>query len=359
MSYLHWSKTRPIARYHLAASGVPMAGPATFDTTLPAITLTSKGPYGDPALLEALASRYGVDTCQVLPVPGTSMANFVSIAAGGETGHVVAMESPVYDPISLSSQFLTMTTIPLSRSPEAGFRVDEDELVQALAKGAKLVVVTNLHNPSGQYIDAKTITHMANRCSETGATLLVDEVYLDAVYIAGGPSWWSAVNLANNIVITNSLTKVYGLSGLRCGWIVGPSDILSRAREIVNLLHVDLPTPTSELALRALKQIPELEKRHLAYHEAGLPVYRQWANGERRIRSYPNFGALFECFQLPPGVTSDQLEARLVTKYETQVVPGRFFGIPDHVRVSTTPEPADLAEGLARISQALDDIVGG
>ncbi len=357
MSYLHWSKTRPFAKYNLAGSGVPTADAATFDTTLSAITMSSKGAYGDPVLLEILANRYGVHPDQVLPVPGTSMANFVAIAAAGKSDHPVAMESPVYDPITLSSQFLNMPIVPLSRSPENGFLLNQDELANALAKGAKLVVVTNLHNPSGQYLDAETISKIAAQCRKNGATLLVDEVYLDAVHIVGGPSWWSGVTLADNIVITNSLTKVYGLSGLRCGWIVGPAAILDRAREIVNLLHVDLPTPSSELALRALGQFPALEARHRAIHEAGQPVYLRWANEEKRIRSYPNFGALFECFKLPVGVTSDQIEAVLVSKYETQVVPGRFFGIPDHVRVSTAAGPADLAEGLARISQALDDLI--
>ncbi len=357
MSYLHWSKTRPRARYNLAGSGVPSAEPTTFDTNLPAVTMTSKGPYGDPVLLEALANRYGVDINQVLPVPGTSMANFVSIAAAGQNGHPVAMESPVYDPITLSSLFLKIPILPLSRSPEDGFRVNQEELARALAAGAMLVMLTNLHNPSGQYIEAETILGIAEQCNKTGATLLIDEVYLDAVPIARGTSWWSAVTLANNIVITNSLTKVYGLSGLRCGWIVGPEDIILHAREVVNLLHVDLPTPSSELALRALDQFPTLENRHRAIHQAGQPIYRQWASGESRIRSYPNFGALFECFQLPPSVTSDQLEAHLVSKYETQVVPGRFFGIADHVRVSTALEPAELTEGLSRISQALDDLV--
>ncbi len=358
MPYLHWSKTRPTARYNLAGSGVPTAGPKSFDTTLPAIGLTSKGPYGDPALLEILANRYGVGTNQVLPVPGTSMANFVALAATGRSGHAVAMEMPVYEPIALCGQFLNIPRIPLSRPPENGFSLDEESLAQALAQGAKLVVVTNLHNPSGHYLEAETLKQIAHQCRAMDATLWVDEVYLDAVHITSGAPRWSAVSLGDNIVITNSLTKVYGLSGLRCGWIVGPSAILSQARVIVNLLHVDLPTPTSELALRALNQMPLLEKRYLAFYEAGQPTYRRWVADEKRIRSYPNFGALFESFQLPPSVTSAQLEALLVEKYETQVVPGQFFGIADHIRISTALEPADLSEGLSRISQALDELVG-
>lgn len=354
VTYMTWAKRHRPVRYELTASGVPGAGLDDIGATVADVTLQTQGTYGDPSLIQAIARRYGFDPDGVVPVPGASSGIFMALAVAADRGGAAAVEEPVYEPVRRAAEFLDLTIIPLPRRPADGFALDPAALESAVRAGARCVALTNLHNPSAALIDRDAMTAVARACESAGATLTVDEVYLDFEHVCLGRPRWTAAALGDGVLAINSLTKVYGLSGLRIGWLLTSPRLARRARRLMDYLSVNNAAPSMSLARRAFDRIERLEARTRALYQAGAAVYRPWLSRQRRLRGYEDHGAIFTCLRLPAGVTAGALNNLLVREYATRVTPGEFFNLPDHVRLSIAHPPEDLAAALENISDAVE-----
>lgn len=352
MDYLRWSKVHNRVRYELTGSGVAPATLEDLDTTVSPISLDVQGTYGDPRLIDAITRRYALPDDRILPVAGASSGIFIAVAAAVEHGSTVIVEQPVYEPIRRAAAFRHLRVLSLHRRPQDRFDIDIARIEEGLGQGARAVVLTNLHNPSGQLLSQAAVTAIAQRCDRVGATLIIDEVYLDAAHLNIGGPLWTAANVADNVIAINSLTKVYGLSGLRIGWLMTNPTLLDRARLIMDMLNVDNPAPSTALALNAIEQIDRLEERFRRFYRQGQELFRRWLASEPDFRGYESCGSIFECVRLPAGMRSVDFNDHLVSRFDTQVVPGRFFGLDDHIRLGLTLPPDDLREALHRISRA-------
>lgn len=357
MDYLRWSKLHAKVRYELTVSGVPSVRHDELGVDAASISLDVEGPYGNPTLIELLAGRYGVAPTRILPVSGASLGNFVALAGVARHGDTVMLEQPVYEPIRRVASFLDLKVIPIERRPDDGFDVSPAAIESGLRSGAGAVVLTNLHNPSGRLLAPEAIERVAALCSQSNATLIVDEVYLDSTHLNSGGPLWTAARHGDNVIAINSLTKVYGLSGLRIGWLIMPERLMERMQAVMDLLSVNNAAPAASLAVHALRQMERWEGRFRGYYAEGRPVFETWLAGEPLVTAQPNYGAIFECVRLPAGVHAARFNDRLAHEYETQVVPGTFFDLEDHIRLSTTLPAADLEEALARISTCLREFV--
>jgi aspartate/methionine/tyrosine aminotransferase len=353
MHYLRWAKLHTPARYELTPSGVPPVRLHDIRAESLSISLEHNTAYGDPDLIEAIAKLYDVAAAEVVVVPGASSANFIALAAAAKHGECVMVEQPTYDPFEHVSRFLGFDIIPIERRASQGFGIGLDEIEAGLRRGARALMLSNLHNPSGQLLTSETIEQIAALCARANATVIVDEAYLDGVCLTGHGPRWTAATLADNVVSTSSLTKVYGLGGLRIGWLIANPEFAERGRYIMDLLSVVNAVPAMSLALCALSKLQDLEERYQRFYEEGQVVYRRWLAGEHLVRGYENLGAMFECVRLSDGISADRFNELLVTEYDTQVVPGRFFGLDDHIRLSIALPAADLTEALSRVSEAL------
>lgn len=354
VEFLIWAKRHQRVRYEMTVSGAPPADWSDIAATFEHVESRIRGADGDPRMIEAVALRYGVDPGGVVPVPGTSGGNFVVLASMTDRTRPILIEHPVYPPIRRAAAFFNSRLIDWQRPVERNFAVDMDQLRANLEAGAGTVVLTNLHNPSGQVIPRDQMARIASLCGRYDALLVVDEVYLDYEHVNLGGPRWTAANLADNVVVVNSLTKVYGYGALRAGWIITTPARARHARRMMDYLNVEHPAPATSLALRAMAYIERLEARTRELYRRARPIVERWVRDEPRLHVYPNHGALFECVRLPAGVAAGRLCRLLVREYATRVVPGEFFGMSDHIRVSTTLEPDDLARGLDNISRAVD-----
>lgn len=354
MTYMHWAKTHGRVRYELTDSGVPAVERHEFDTLGAPVNLRNTGPYGDPMLISALARRYRMAEAGVVPVPGASSGIFIALAVAASPGAKVLLEQPTYEPVRLVADFLHLNIEPLRRDPQQSFDVNPDEIEMGLDEGATAVFLCNLHNPSGRVIKPDALQAIVTRCERAGATLIVDEAYLDAWSLVAEQPCWTAASLGDNVIAINSLTKIYGLSGLRAGWLATSPRLAEQARETMDLLSVNNAAPAMTLAVSALYGIGKMEERFRQLYAAGQPVFRDWLAKELRLQGYANDGAIFECVRLPEGLSGGRLNELLVTEYDTQVTPGAFFDLNDHIRLSLTLPPDELTEALSRISAALD-----
>ena len=231
--YMEWAKTHSHARFNLATSGLISVPLSEFPVRLEDLEITEPGGYGYEPLQQRLARHNGVPEECVVAATGTSMANHLAMAAVLDPGDEVLVEQPVYGPLLDVAEYLQARVKRIPRRFETGFALELTELERAITKETRLIVLSNLHNPSGALMPAATLRTIGEMAQRVGARVLVDEVYLDLLFDPGAPFCFPigqsiAASGDNPFIVTSSLTKVYGLSGLRCGWVLASPPLAKR-----------------------------------------------------------------------------------------------------------------------------------
>jgi hypothetical protein len=347
--YLTWTKRRPAVRYNLARSGVVRLPLERLGLALPDLLHRENAEDGWRPLLERIASRQGLTAAHVVTTHGCSMANHLAVAATVASGDDVLMETPVYEPLAKLAEYIGARVVAVARHVENGWRLDADHVRRALTAKTKLVVLSNLHNPTGALVDDSALSEIARIADRVGARVLVDEVYLDFVYSRGART---ATRISANVLTTSSVTKVYGLDGLRLGWILAEPALAERIRRLNDLFSVNTAHPSERIALRALERADDLVA------EANVLLSRNVELVDAFVRAHddlswvkPRAGTV-GLVQVAD-VDVDALVDRLHAEFEVAVVPGRFFGARDHFRIALGLPTEDLRAALERVAQAL------
>jgi aspartate/methionine/tyrosine aminotransferase len=347
-----WAKTQGRAKFNLATSGVASFPLRELPVTIDQLEINGDSTYGFAPLQQAIAKKCGVDPDCVVAAAGTSMANHLAMAALLDPGDEVLIEQPTYELLTSTLLYLGATVKHFARTEESGYALDPREVRRVITRKTKLIVITNLHNPSSVLAPDSVLREIGGLARSVGARVLVDEVYLDAVY-TGTPK--PSFHLGPEFVVTSSLTKVYGLSGLRCGWILAEPD-LARAMWRLNDLFGSIPAhPAELLSVVALENLDQIRERARKIVETDRAVLEQFLDTQERVSTpRTNFGTT-AVMRLNKGDAEDFL-SRMRTDYETSAVPGRFFGLPNHFRIGMGVDSAMFREGLRRIGQALATI---
>src|SRR2546423_12969732 len=178
-TYMEWAKKRPKVKYDLALSGILNLPFSELGPSIEDIDLNGDNSYGYRPLVEALAAHCQVDPESVVTISGgTSMANHLAMAAAVEHGDEVLIEQPTYEPLLAVAGYFGARIKRFRISFENEFRIDVDELAKELTSRTRLIVLTNLHNPSSTLVDEKTLRKSGELAQGVGARVLVDEAYL-------------------------------------------------------------------------------------------------------------------------------------------------------------------------------------
>lgn len=350
--YMQWAKLKSGAKYNLATSGMPnvlIKDFAPFEKEDLEITY---GGYGYEPLTEAIAEKCGAKSENVVLSFGTSMANHLALAALVAPGDEVLIETPVYELIVSAAEYLGANVKFFERRHENDYQIDASEIERQMTDKTKLVVLTNLHNPSGVYTDQEVLRQIGEAASRVGARVLVDEVYLDTMFTDAPPS---AFHAGENLVVTNSLTKTYGLSGLRCGWILANKDEAQKMHRLNDLFGSTNVHVAERLSLIALKNLHIFRDRARKLLETNRPILNEFLDSRRDLETVkPLYGTT--AFPRLLKANPEGFYKLLREKYETTVVPGSFFYAENHFRIGITCETETLRGGLERLGAALDEI---
>jgi aspartate/methionine/tyrosine aminotransferase len=285
-----------------------------------------------------------VDADNVVGASGTSMANFIAMSALIGPGDEVLIEHPVYEPLLAVAKYLRAD---IKRFPR------EARLRDFVSKRTRLIVLTNLHNPTSALIGEDALNEIADIANSAGARVLMDEVYLECMY----EKMDSAFRRSDGFVCTSSLTKAYGLGGLRCGWILARPDLARRLRHFKDLIDSTAPHAVQQLAVIAFKNLNGLASRANTILDRNREILRGFMRSCLRLElSIPEYGTCV--FPRMNSGDSDRLFDLLQTKFETDVVPGRFFEKPEHFRLGIGGSSEVLVEGLHRLGKALELLQG-
>jgi len=290
---------------------------------------------GDPVLESKIGRKYGVPKNHVYLTAGTSLANFITLAAFVRRGKIVGVERPRYTPLAEIPGGLGGRVVDIPRHPDGRF----GGRLGALPKDAEVVVVTTPHNPTGRLMHDADWKKLA-RFADAGGIVVVDEIYRDlqkkppAVAASRHPRF----------VTTGGVTKTYGLGALRMGWVLGEPGLLDRVRRVNDLVSVQCATPSIMALRRIWKRLPELRR------VAMRPVAR-------------NIGALrrsgVEFIEPEAGLTAfvrvgdgDRCVADMAER-GVGLATGSFFGDNRYVRVFLGADPAVFRQGIARLADYL------
>ena len=345
--YMHWAKTRSRARYNLATSGVGPFPFAELGVTLERLEINGDSTYGYAPLQGALAAKCGVQPECVVAAAGTSMANHLAMAALIDPGDEVLLEHPSYELLVSAALYLGANVKRFARTEESGYALEADAVRRALTPRTKLIVITNLHNPSSALAPESVLREIGDLARSVGARVLVDEVYLDAAY-QDTPR--SAYRLGPEFVTTNSLTKVYGLSGLRCGWILAEPDLARRMWRLNDLFGSIPAHPAELLSVAALEHLDRIRDRARRVVEADRKLLVEFLDRETAVEAPRTPWGTTSFVRLRKGSVDEFLD-RLRNEYETTAVPGRFFEMPNHFRIGMGVNTEMFGEGLRRMSR--------
>jgi hypothetical protein len=211
-------------------------------------------------------------------------------------------------------------------------------------------MLTNLHNPSGVLAGCGDLRALALGTEARGVKLVVDEVYLE--FLPPGEDR-TAFGLAPNVIVVSSLTKVYGLGGLRRGWMLAAGGLAGRLLRLRDYVFNEEVYLEEQISARLLSRLDGMRRRAAPSLEENRGRMRRFLEQEERMSWVEPRGGVV-CFPRLKTGDGRRLERVLRESFDTAIVPGEFFGEPSHVRVGYGVPGNVLERGLENIRLALD-----
>jgi len=349
--YVAWMKHAPQITYNLMGSNLLHCQVEDLPGARERLELDDLHEEGYEPLLEAIAGRFQLPLDRVSLANGASGANFLACGALLRSGDEVLVERPVYDPLLGIPRFLGARIRRFDRVFEDGFQVDPDRVAAAITPQTRLILITNLHNPTGALTSPDRLAAVGEVAAKVGARVLVDEVYLESV---PGERQLPAAHLSPTFISTSSLTKAYGLSGLRAGWTLSSPEIAEKIRRLRDLVDGVGVFPSEMLALIAFENLPSLRERARGILDPNFQLLDDFMDARSDLEWIrPGGGSVG--FPRVRGVEdATPFVDALRERYDTGVVPGHFFEAPGHFRVALGGKRDVLTVGLERLGKALD-----
>ena len=312
---------------------------------------------GSQALRTLIANSYpGATASHVLVTVGAAEANQIICQTLLQPGDEVVVMEPGYRQVWGLAHNLgcTLKSFPLEQ--QHGWRPDLNALERAVTERTRLIALVNPNNPTGAILtpdEMRQIAEIAERC---GAWLLADEVYIGSERLSSvdTPSFWG---MCSRVLVVGSMSKAYGLSGLRLGWAVASQpaliEALWRRHE-----YATIATSAPSMLLAEFALQPDTRRRLLARQRqlinAGWSQLEEWLTRHPRLVSAvaPQATAL-SFVHYHAALPSLEVAERLRQEGDVLVAPGACFGIEGHLRITHGLKADYVAEALERMARVL------
>ncbi len=310
---------------------------------------------GSEPLRSRIAEMYeGISEEQVLVTVGGAEANFVALWHLLEPGEPVAVLLPTYMQVPGLVTSLGGRVIPVPLVEDTGWEPDLDALARALEEGARFIHVTNPNNPTGAVLSEAAMDAIVSAAASSGAWILSDEVYRGAEL--DGRESPSFLGKYDRGVVTSSLSKAYGLPGLRLGWAVAPSEVAADLWARTDYTTIAPASLSDALATVALgpEVRPKLLQRTRSILRRNIPLLEAWAEElDDAVKLHPPRAGAIAYLRYFGDTNSSTLAERLRVEEDVLVVPGDHFGMDGHLRIGYGEPAEKLSEGLRRLGKVL------
>lgn len=312
---------------------------------------------GNPGLRKLLAAEYSVKPDDVLLTVGAAHALFMISTSLLEKGDRLLVERPNYATNIETPRAIGAEIDFYELTFENGYRLDVEKFAAMIRPETKVVSVTTPHNPTGVVLPEEDLRKLVEITGKKGCTLLVDETYRDMAF--GKPTTFAA-SLAPHVVSVCSLSKTYGLPGIRLGWLVSTDPkrmetfLAAKEQSVIAGSVLDETVGYEYLKSRA-NHFPAIQSKIREHHKILESFYAE----EKRLERVPTEGGVvsFPRIRKDAGVNVERFYEILNGKYQTFVGPGHWF---EQERRSMRigfgwPTTEELRGGLGNISKALSE----
>jgi aspartate/methionine/tyrosine aminotransferase len=294
---------------------------------------------------------------EILVTTGAIEANFLLFNVLLEPGdHVVAVY-PAYQQLYSVPRAIGCDVSLWKLRAERGFRYDVDDLERLVTPRTKLIVINTPHNPTGAMLSAEDLRRIDRLASAVGARVLSDEAYRWLEIPGGEPLAPPMRNLGGAGVSVGTLSKPFGLPGLRIGWIAGPADLVARCWATRDYTSLSPGKLNDALAVLALRHRERICQRTQEIVQRNLETAGRWfAENSDTVSWTPPRGGLLALMSYAWDIPSLELANRLAEKYGVMLAPGSAFGVEHHLRIGIGQMPKTFAEGLRRTAACFADL---
>lgn len=340
--------------YDIGESGVKCLSLASLPTKGVENVMLRYGHHrGSPELRRLICEQYGdLDPDQVCVTTGSSEANFSVIASlVGNSDHMI-VEAPNYPSLYEVPRSLGLNHNLFRLTYEQNFEPDLTRLEQLMKSNTKLVSLTHPNNPTGSVISERKLRDVLELVESRNAYLLSDETYRELSFEKPPPP---AAVLSDRAISTTTLSKAYGLPGIRIGWVAGPKHVIESVRAVREQLTICNSALGENIALSVL-QNKETFLDYIRKHvRRNFDIMKQWMSTQDHLEWVDPKGGAVAFPRLKSGTSTAQLCRILVTKYRTFTIPGYCFNMDQHLRIGFGGSAHELRQGLIKLKQALDE----
>ncbi len=347
-------------KYNLSESSVRDRSLSELGVRLDDMVLFYGEHVGHPGLVELIAKAGSgpagaAEPADVLVTAGAAGALFIIATTLLEKGDHLVVVRPNYATNIFTPRAIEADIGYLDLSFEEGFAVDVDKLLALMTPKTKYVSITLPHNPTGQMMSEADLRRLVEAVDQAGCRLLVDETYREMTF---GEVLPCAATLSDRAISVSSLSKTYGIPGIRIGWLVCKDrklmETLLGAKEQIGICGSVID---EEVAYQALRQrdvwLPEIHGRI----RSAFSLVKDWIAHEDLMEWVEPKGGVVSFPRIKPeaGVETDEFYRVLTDEFGTYVGPGHWFEQPrNYFRLGFGwPSSDELRGGLHGISQAL------
>ncbi|WP_425079178.1 aminotransferase class I/II-fold pyridoxal phosphate-dependent enzyme [Ruegeria denitrificans] len=292
---------------------------------------------------------------------GATEANTLVANTLLEPGDNVVCFRPTYEQISGNAGNLGNEVRWVDLIESAGWGIDAEALERAVDDRTRIIHVVNPNNPTGRILTEADRARIVSAAERVGAWIVSDEVYAGTEREGDTetPSFWGRTD---RVLVVNSMSKAYGLPGLRLGWLVGPEQIIQQCWRRHEYASIAASMLSMELADKALAEPArsKLKARARRLIRTGFDVLTEELARHQGVFSVvpPQASAMsFVRFNLP--IASEEFSMRLLREKDVLVIPGSRFGVENHFRFSSALPEDHLRAGLAKLNDLTGDILNG
>lgn len=314
---------------------------------------------GDPELRRNIANLYDNASLEnVLVTVGAAEANYITTRTLLDPGDEIVVMLPNYMQIwgIAKNHGYRLKTFHLRE--ESAWAPDLAELAENVTAKTKLIAICNPDNPTGRALTTDEMEAIINQADRVGAWILADEVYAGAERLSDDqtPSFFGRYD---KVVASGSMSKAYGMPGLRVGWAVGPADIIDDIWAWHEYTTISATMLSNKLATVALS--PEVRPRILQrtrhFIRQGFPILQAWMEGHQDIFAlHPPDAAAIAFVRYNIEINSTQFVDRLRREKSVLIVPGDHFGLDHFFRISFGLPPETLLPALDRIRELVTEL---
>ena len=321
--------------------------------------------HGFPALRRAIAARFesrtGVATSpdNVIVTAGAQAALFASHLAVLESGVTGLYVDPYYATFPGTIRATGANAVAVPTRAENGFVPSAEDILGQMDDSVRSILINSPNNPTGSVYGRDAIAEIGKVCTEHDLWLISDEVYESQVWSETHVSPRSIPELADRTLVVGSLSKSHAMTGFRCGWLVAPTEVISRITDLATVSTYGISGFVQDAALKAIVDGDAIEAQVAGMYRKRREVAIECLEGATSVRAAPPSGAMYVLLDVTPtGLSGIEFARRLLEDREIAVMPGESFGqaTAGHVRIALTTETDRLSTALNEIVAFADEM---